>query len=63
MPSGFYNNAKWLYAVPALMMWLIRISLLSNRMEFDDDPAVFALRDPISPASGACAAPAFFMAL
>ncbi len=64
MPSGFYVDAKWLYAVPALMMmWLMRIWLLSNRMELDDDPVVFALRDPASLALGAGAMLAFFLAL
>jgi 4-hydroxybenzoate polyprenyltransferase len=64
MPSGFYYDAKWLYAVPALiMMWLMRIWLLSSRMELDDDPVVFALRDPASLALGGGAALAFILAL
>jgi 4-hydroxybenzoate polyprenyltransferase/phosphoserine phosphatase len=48
-PSGFYSRPEWLYAVPALItLWLMRIWLTSNRMELDDDPIVFALRDPAS---------------
>ena len=64
MPSGFYDNPKWLYAVPALMMmWLMRIWLLSNRMQLDDDPVVFALKDRTSLLLGLLAAIAFVMAL
>jgi hypothetical protein len=64
MPSGFYDNAKWLYAIPALvMMWLMRIWLLSNRMQLDDDPVVFALKDRTSLLLGLLAAVAFVMAL
>ena len=64
MPSGFYDNAKWLYAIPALvMMWLMRIWLLSNRMQLDDDPVVFALKDGISLLLGLLATIAFIMAL
>jgi 4-hydroxybenzoate polyprenyltransferase len=63
-PSGFYANPKWLYVVPGLiLMWLMRIWLFSNRMELDDDPVVFALRDPTSLVLGASAGIAFFLAL
>ncbi len=46
-----------------MMMWLMRIWLLSNRMELDDDPVVFALRDRASLALGAGVALAFLLAL
>ena len=63
-PSGFYDNPKWLYAVPALiMMWLMRIWLLSNRMELHDDPVLFALRDRDSLVLGLVTAVAFVLAL
>jgi 4-hydroxybenzoate polyprenyltransferase len=63
-PSGFYQNAAWLYAIPEMVViWLMRIWLLSNRMELDDDPVVFALRDPSSLALGAAALGAFVLAL
>ena len=63
-PSGFYTNPTWLYAVPALMMiWLMRIWMMSNRMELNDDPVVFALRDRASLFLGACVVVAFFLAL
>ncbi len=59
IPSGFFGTPKW----SMLMMWLMRIWLLSNRMEPDDDRVAFALRDRTSLAFGACAILAFFMAL
>jgi 4-hydroxybenzoate polyprenyltransferase/phosphoserine phosphatase len=63
-PSGFYKNPYWLYAIPALMMmWLMRIWLLSNRMELDDDPVIFALKDRASLFFGLLTAIAFVLAL
>ena len=63
-PSGFYSNPSWLYAVPTLMMmWLMRIWVLSNRMELDDDPVIFALRDPASLLLGFLTAVSFGFAL
>ena len=63
-PSGFYSNPNWLYAVPTLMMiWLMRIWMLSNRMELNDDPVIFALRDRASLLLGLLAAVSFGFAL
>jgi 4-hydroxybenzoate polyprenyltransferase len=63
-PSGFYSNPNWLYAVPILMMiWLMRIWMLSNRMELNDDPVIFALRDRASLLLGLLAAVSFGFAL
>lgn len=63
-PSGFYSNPSWLYAVPVLMMiWLMRIWMLSNRMELDDDPVVFALSDRASWLLGLLSAISFGFAL
>jgi 4-hydroxybenzoate polyprenyltransferase len=63
-PSGFYRQSAWLYVIPAVVtLWLMRIWLLSNRMELHDDPVVFALRDRISLALGLAAAIAFYLAL
>jgi 4-hydroxybenzoate polyprenyltransferase/phosphoserine phosphatase len=48
-PAGFYREISWLYVVPAVvMLWLLRIWLLSHRMQLDDDPIEFALRDGLS---------------
>jgi 4-hydroxybenzoate polyprenyltransferase len=62
-PSGFYNNPAWLYAIPALMvLWLMRIWLLSNRTKMHDDPVVFALKDRYSLILGVAVGIAFFLA-
>jgi 4-hydroxybenzoate polyprenyltransferase/phosphoserine phosphatase len=63
-PSGFYHQPRWLYAIPALLtIWLMRIWLLSNRMQLHDDPVVFALSDRISLVLGLAVALAFYFAL
>jgi len=63
-PSGFYHRAAWLYVIPAVVtLWLMRIWLLSNRMELHDDPVVFALRDRISLVFGVAAGISFYLAL
>ena len=63
-PSGFYHQPGLLYAIPALLtLWLMRIWLLSHRMELHDDPVVFALRDRVSLALGVAVAIAFYLAL
>src|SRR5262249_44299667 len=63
-PSGFYPNQGWLYAVPGLVLiWLMRVWLLSHRTELHDDPVIFALKDPASLLLGAIAVAAFSLAL
>ncbi|HMK80977.1 MAG TPA: UbiA family prenyltransferase [Xanthobacteraceae bacterium] len=63
-PSGFYRQTAWLYVIPAIItLWLMRVWLLSNRMELHDDPVVFALRDRISLVFGVVAGIAFYFAL
>jgi 4-hydroxybenzoate polyprenyltransferase len=63
-PSGFYHRPGLLYAIPALLtLWLMRIWLLSNRMELHDDPVVFALRDRFSLVLGLAVAVSFYLAL
>jgi 4-hydroxybenzoate polyprenyltransferase len=63
-PSGFYRQIGWLYAIPGVVtLWLMRIWMLSNRMELHDDPVVFALHDRISLVFGLIAAIAFYLAL
>ena len=48
-PSGFYREIAWLYVAPAaVILWIMRIWLLSHRAVLDDDPVEFALRDPTS---------------
>ena len=63
-PSGFYPRSGWLYAIPALLtVWLMRIWLLSHRMQLHDDPVVFALRDKVSLALGIGVAGVFYLAI
>ena len=62
-PSGFYRAADWLYAIPALIsLWLMRIWLLSQRLELHDDPVVFALKDRASLLLGLATAVVFWIA-
>jgi 4-hydroxybenzoate polyprenyltransferase len=61
-PSGQYNYPQILWAAPIILsLWLMRVWLLANRAELDDDPVTFAVKDPISIALGA--ALVFFFAL
>jgi 4-hydroxybenzoate polyprenyltransferase len=63
-PSGFYPHQGWLYAVPGVVLiWLMRVWVVSHRRELHDDPVIFALKDPASLAFGAVVAVAFMMAL
>lgn len=59
-PSGAYAAPEALWAVPALLaLWLMRVWLLANRGELDDDPVVFAIKDPTSLLLGSALAAAF----
>ena len=63
-PSGFYSEIAWLYVAPAALgVWLLRIWLLSHRAELDDDPVIFALRDPSSWGIAICIAAAIALAI
>jgi 4-hydroxybenzoate polyprenyltransferase len=63
-PSGFYPHQGCLYAVPGLVLiWLMRVWVLSHRTELHDDPVVFALKDPASLFLGAVVVAAFLLAL
>ena len=63
-PSGVYSTPEALWVAPiALAMWLMRIWLLANRGELDDDPVVFAVKDPQSLAIGALLALGFLAAV
>jgi hypothetical protein len=45
-PSGAYQTPEALWVAPAALAgWLMRIWLLANRGELDDDPVVFAIKD------------------
>jgi 4-hydroxybenzoate polyprenyltransferase len=62
-PSGFYPHQGWLYAVPGIVLiWLMRVWVLSHRRELHDDPVMFALKDPASLLLGAVTVGAFALA-
>lgn len=49
-----YKHASRLWLiVPLLLYWINRVWLMASRGELDDDPVIFALRDPLSLAVGA----------
>ncbi len=63
-PSGVYSTPEALWVAPiALAMWLMRVWLLANRGELDDDPVVFAVKDPHSLAIGTLLALGFLAAV
>lgn len=63
-PSGYYPHSERLFAIPAaLMLWIMRVWLLSHRGELDDDPVVFALKDKTSLALAGVVALAFAAAV
>jgi 4-hydroxybenzoate polyprenyltransferase/phosphoserine phosphatase len=62
--AGLYRHPEWLWALPlVLYLWQMRIWLLAHRGELHDDPIVFALKDGLSLALGACCAVLFYLAL
>ncbi|CAH0351375.1 UbiA family prenyltransferase [Sphingobium sp. CECT 9361] len=47
MPTGLYANVGPLYLIPAVLgLWLMRIWLRAHRGTLNDDPVIFAIRDP-----------------
>jgi 4-hydroxybenzoate polyprenyltransferase len=42
-----HPQALWM-AIPLLLYWITRIWFLAHRREIDEDPVVFAVRDPVS---------------
>ncbi|HVY88477.1 MAG TPA: UbiA family prenyltransferase [Hyphomonadaceae bacterium] len=59
-PSQVYSFPPALWVAPVVLsMWLMRLWLLANRGELDDDPVVFAIKDRQSLAMGAAIAMGF----
>jgi 4-hydroxybenzoate polyprenyltransferase len=53
--TALYKHAGRLWLiVPLMLYWLYRVWLLGSRGEMNDDPVIFALRDRVSLAVGAC---------
>jgi 4-hydroxybenzoate polyprenyltransferase len=57
-----HPDRLWLI-VPLMVYWVTRVWLLASRGELDDDPVIFALRDPISLAVGLCVIAVAILAL
>ena len=63
-PAGFYQRPQWLWSVAFLVfLWTSRIWLKSHRGKLDDDPIVFALKDPASWAIGGALVVVFVLAV
>jgi hypothetical protein len=63
LQSGNYQWPGGLWIAPAVIsMWRMRIWLLANRCELDDDPVVFAIKDRQSIGLGLILAIGFGMA-
>ena len=61
--SNLYTEASFLWIAPfVLTAWMLRIWLLAHRGELDDDPVVFAIRDPWSLCFGVILFSAFVLA-
>jgi 4-hydroxybenzoate polyprenyltransferase len=60
---GFYGNAHWLWALPAMLfLWIARVWLVGQRGKLDDDPVAFAMKDRLSLVLGGCVGAAFICA-
>lgn len=61
---GVYATPEALFVTPlVLLFWFMRIWLLSNRGELDDDPVIFALKDPVSLGLAAALLAGFVLAI
>jgi 4-hydroxybenzoate polyprenyltransferase len=52
----YRHSARLWLIVPLMLFWLYRVLLLASRGEMDEDPVIFAIRDRVSLAVGACIA-------
>ncbi len=58
--DGAYSSPDALWAAPVILsLWLMRVWMLANRGELDDDPVVFAIKDLQSIALGILLAVSF----
>jgi 4-hydroxybenzoate polyprenyltransferase len=46
---ALYANPRWLWMIlPLMLYWISRVWLLAHRGQLDEDPVLFAVRDPVS---------------
>lgn len=63
-PAGFYKHPFFLWGFPvAIYLWMARIWMVCHRGELNDDPVVFAIRDPLSLLYGAAMVALFIAAI
>jgi 4-hydroxybenzoate polyprenyltransferase len=63
-PIDAYEHPQWLVCIAFLVfLWITRIWLKSHRGKLDDDPVVFALKDPPSWSLGALVVLSFALAI
>jgi 4-hydroxybenzoate polyprenyltransferase len=61
--QSFYGNTSWLWGFPCLLfLFVSRLWLVCQRGELDDDPIVFAVKDPVTLAIGGGLLGCFIMA-
>lgn len=61
--AGLYATPPILWlACPILLYWISRVWILAHRGEMDDDPIVFAVKDPQSLITGVCIMAVFVVA-
>jgi len=63
-PVDAYNNPQWLwFMTPIILLWIMRIWLLSHRGQMHDDPVSFAIKDKVSWGLGALVGLTFIAAI
>lgn len=64
LATGLYDDVEILYFLPvAVFAWSLRIWMKAHRGVLMDDPVIFALKDRVSWAYGACVAIAWLIAI
>ena len=59
----FYASPAWLWLlVPVFLYWISRIWVLVNRGAMDEDPVLFATRDPVTYLTAAISAAVLLVA-
>jgi 4-hydroxybenzoate polyprenyltransferase len=63
LPAELFTRTTLLWPIPVLLCtWLLRVWLLANRGQLNEDLAIFALRDTFTVAVAACLGSSIFLA-